>query len=211
MLRGLVVLLALLLTACATPQFVADVHVRHDLTEPFAGKRFTFQRGAAQSQSLLQREVETRVSDALAAQGLTPVEREADADWLVALDYGVDDGKTVVTQQPVWGTVGYGIYYQRINTGNGVVLVPSYFPETGIVGSVPVTHIVYTRHLSVDILDHQQLRDGGFAKRYEGSASNASSDNAFDPALPWLTQALFQFFPGFSGTTREVRFDLPQR
>ncbi|WP_148716627.1 DUF4136 domain-containing protein [Chitinolyticbacter meiyuanensis] len=211
MLRGLVVLLAVLLTACATPQFVAEVNVRHDLNEPFAGKRFAFQRGAGQSQSLLQREVEVRVGDALAAQGLIQVERDTDADWLVALDYGVDDGKTVVTQQPVWGTVGYSIYYQRISTGNGVVLVPSYFPETGIVGSVPVTDTVYTRHLAVDILDRLRLQDGGFAKRYEGRARNQADNPQFDPALPWLTQALFQFFPGFSGTTREVRFDLPQR
>ncbi|GAA5787372.1 DUF4136 domain-containing protein [Chitiniphilus shinanonensis] len=209
--RWLALFLVLLCTGCAAPQFVAQVGVRHTIDTPFAGKRFAFQRAPEQTQSLLQQNVEAQVGSALSQQGLRLAERDQDADWLVALDYGVDDGKAVTRQVPVWGTVGYSVYYQRISTGQGVVLVPSYFPETGVVGSVPVTDTVYTRFLNVDIYDRQPLQQGDFAKRYEGRASNQSDQQDFDPALPWLIRALFQSFPGFSGTTREVRFDLPKK
>ncbi|WP_169307396.1 DUF4136 domain-containing protein [Chitiniphilus eburneus] len=209
--RYLALALVLLCSGCAAPQFVAQVSVRHTIDTPFAGKRFAFQRTPEQSQSLLQQNVESQVGTALSQQGLRFADREQDADWLVALDYGVDDGKAVTRQVPVWGTVGYSVYYQRISTGQGVVLVPSYFPQTGIVGSVPVTDTVYTRFLNVDIFDRKPLAAGDFAKRYEGSASNQSAEREFDPALPWLIRALFQSFPGFSGTTSEVRFELPKK
>ncbi|UXY15005.1 DUF4136 domain-containing protein [Chitiniphilus purpureus] len=208
--RRLALLSVLLATGCAAPQFVAQVSVRHMIDAPFQGKRFAFQRNEAQQQSLLQREVEQQVGAALAQQGLALVGAH-EADWLVSLDYGSDKGRTVTRQQPLWGTVGYGVWYQRLDTAKGAVWVPRYYPESGIVGSVPISHTVYTHFLSMDIYDRRTLATGEFAKRYEGRATHAADEAALDPALPWLIRALFQSFPGFSGATREVRLLLPQK
>ncbi|AOY01812.1 DUF4136 domain-containing protein [Jeongeupia sp. USM3] len=208
--RALVFLAMLaLLAGCATtpPTFNAEVSVRHQMASEVAGKRFAFKRDASQAQSLLQRDVEHDVAVALEGYGLVQESSPARADWLVELAYGVDDGKTVTYNQPVWGTTYY-TYYRRVYSGNSYVIVPYYYPSTEVVGSQPVSETVYTRYLAVDIYDRKALARNEFAKLYEGEAKNRSGSGKFDNALPYLTRSLFQTFPGTAGT-RTVRLPLP--
>ncbi|GGP28273.1 DUF4136 domain-containing protein [Silvimonas amylolytica] len=202
-----------LLAGCATrpPEFVAQVTIRHTLASAVAGKQFAFARPAPQSQSLLDQSVEQQVAQELSAVGLVQAESPQRADWLIALNYGVDNGQIVVTQEPVWGTVGYTPYYNWYpGPYGGRMYAPMWYPQPGIVGVQSVQNTVYTRFLSVDISDRQLLEQGRFAKLYEGKAVNHSESQDLDTALPWLTRALFQSFPGFSGTTTTVRLVLPQ-
>ncbi|MBB5189292.1 hypothetical protein HNQ50_000002 [Silvimonas terrae] len=199
------------LAGCATPppEFVAQVTVRHTLASSVAGKQFAFTRQAPQSQSLLDHTAEQQVAQELANAGLVQADNPQRADWLVSLNYGVDNGQIVVTQEPVWGPVGYGVFYNWYSTPTGRVYVPAYYPQTGVVGTQSIQSTVYTRFLTVDISDRQLLEQGRFAKLYEGKALNRSDTQDIDTALPWLTRALFQSFPGFSGTTSTVRLLLP--
>jgi hypothetical protein len=211
MMLKLMVLAAVFLTGCAAPQFAATVSVRHTLASSPAAQRFTFEHNASQVQSLAQRDFEEDVSAELMRKGYVYVPNMSAADWLVRLQYQVDGGKTITTQEPIWGTVGFSTYYRRVSTANGMVLVPYTRTENGIVGSRPVSDTVYNRQLSLDILDRKDLAAGRFAKLFEGKAVNRSSDDAIEPAVPWLIRAIFEQFPGVSGSTREVKIILPEQ
>ena len=201
-----------LLAGCASapPQFIAQVTVRHDIASDVHGKRFLFAQTSSQTQSLLEKQVQSQVAAQLLAAGLVEASTTADADWVVALTYGIDNGQIVVSQEPIWGTVGYDMYYGRMPLrGGGYYYVPQYFPQTGIVGTQPIQTTVFTKTLAVDISDRKLLQSGQFAKLYEGRALNKSTDQDLDWALPWLSRALFQSFPGFSGQTTTVKLLLP--
>lgn len=204
-------LAVLFLSGCATPQFVASVSVRHTLASSPAAQRFSFERNASQVQSLAQRDFEADVAAELAKKGYVYAPDNTAADWLVRLNYQVDGGKTISSQEPVWGTVGFSTHYRRVATTNGVVLVPYTMAQSGVVGSRAVTDTVFRRQLSLDILDKKDLAAGRFAKLYEGKAVNRSQDDAIEPAVPWLIRALFDQFPGVSGSDREVKIILPEQ
>lgn len=204
-------LAVLFLSGCATPQFVASVSVRHTLASSPAAQRFAFERSASQVQSLAQRDFEADVAAELAKKGYVYAPDKLEADWLVRLNYQVDGGKTVSSQEPVWGTVGFSTHYRRVATTSGVVLVPYTISQSGVIGSRAVTDTVFSRQLSLDILDKKNLAAGHFAKLYEGKAVNRSQDDAIEPAVPWLIRALFDQFPGVSGSDREVKIILPEQ
>lgn len=207
----LMAMVAVFLTGCAAPQFAATVSVRHNLASGPAAQRFAFERNASQVQSLAQRDFEEDVSAELMRKGYVYEPNMSAADWLVRLQYQVDGGKTVTSQEPIWGTVGFSTYYRRVSTSNGVVLVPYTRTESGVIGSRPVSDTVYNRQLTLDILDRKDLAAGRFAKLFEGKAVNRSSDDAIEPAVPWLIRALFEQFPGVSGSNREVKIILPEQ
>lgn len=218
-------LLAVFLAGCAAPSFVATVSVRHQLpplkpTQVASGtaaavqaamakpKAFVIESNASQAQSLAYSQFESELAGHLMQQGLIWQKDPQKADWLVRLDYQIDDGKNKSYQQPIWGTVGYSVSYQRVISGGSVVFIPRYYPETGIIGSQTVSETIFTREVFVDILDKRNLDKGEFAKLYEGRARNRSQNDELDSAVPYLIRSLFLPFPGPSGVSREVRIPL---
>ncbi|KPC51608.1 DUF4136 domain-containing protein [Amantichitinum ursilacus] len=200
------------LAGCATtpPQFVAQVTVRHNIASDVHGKRFLFAQTANQTQSLLEKQVQAQVANQLIMAGLQQAAVPGDADWLVSLSYGVDNGQIIVTQEPIWGPVGYDVYYGRYPGYGGYFYSPMFYPQTGIVGMQPIQTTIYTSTLAVDISDRRLLQSNQFAKLYEGKAINRSQQQDLDWTLPWLARALLQSFPGFSGQTTTVRIPLQQ-
>jgi hypothetical protein len=213
------------LAGCAAPSFVATVSVRHPLpplkSAPVASgaaaavqaamakpKAFVIESNASQAQSWAYSQFESELAGHLMQQGLIWQKDPQKADWLVRLDYQIDDGKNKSYQQPIWGTVGYSVSYQRVISGGSVVFIPRYYPETGIVGSQTVSETIFTREVFVDILDKRNLDKGEFAKLYEGRARNRSQNDELDAAVPYLIRSLFLPFPGPSGVSREVRIPL---
>ncbi|MCB5196365.1 DUF4136 domain-containing protein [Deefgea salmonis] len=209
-LRGWSAVVGLMLLAGCANTFVSQVSVRHDLPASMAGKVFAIDRPRDDDQSLARYDFENLLATELRRQGLVQQADPKLADWLVQLDYQIDDGKNASYQQPIWGTIGYSVSYQRINTGGGIAFIPRYYPETGIIGSQTINETLFTREVFVDILDRKALAAGEFAKLYEGRARNRSLNDVLDPAVPWLIRSLFLPFPGPSGVTREVRQVLPE-
>lgn len=230
-------LVVIFMAGCAAPSFVATVSVRHQLpatalklanaaSAPASGaaavqaamaqtsstakpKAFVIESNASQAQSLAHQQFESELAGHLMQQGLIWQKDPQKADWLVRLDYQIDDGKNKSYQQPIWGTVGYSVSYQRvISSGGGIVFIPRYYPETGIIGSQIVNETIFTREVFVDILDKRHLEKGEFAKLYEGRARNLSQNDELDSAVPYLIRSLFLPFPGPSGVSREVRIPL---
>ncbi len=223
-------LAVVLLAGCAAPSFVATVSVRHQL--PVALKPVSSDSGAAavqaamatpktfvieghvsQTQSLAYQQFESELASQLMQQGLiwlkNPQHDLSKADWLVQLDYQIDDGKNKSYQRPIWGTVGYSVSYKRLISNDGsVVFIPRYYPETGIIGTQTLNETIFTREVFIDILDRKQLDNGEFAKLYEGRARNRSYNDELYSAVPYLIRSLFLPFPGPSGVSREVRIPL---
>ncbi|QLG86819.1 DUF4136 domain-containing protein [Chitinibacter bivalviorum] len=226
--RWLLAVFALaILAGCASPTFVSTVSVRHQLpagvlkaSAPAASgaaavqaamaraKSFAIERTASQAQSLAYQEFETELAQHLVEQGLVWQHDPKLADWLVRFDYQIDDGKNKSYQQPIWGTVGYSVSYQRVIRGGSVIFIPRYYPETGIIGTQTVNETIFTREVFVDILDRKTLDKDQFAKLYEGRARNRSHHDELESAVPWLIRSLFLPFPGPSGVSREVRIPL---
>lgn len=46
--------------------------------------------------------MQAQVANQLIMAGLQQAAVPADADWLVALSYGIDNGQVIVTQEPIW-------------------------------------------------------------------------------------------------------------
>lgn len=194
-------MLVLLCTACAAPQFVAQVSSRSTLaaSAPLAGKRFIIEPRPGQDQSLARLDYENQVSGALRQRGLVQVTDSRNADWLVRFNYRLTGPvQNSSSSMPVWGSVG-------IATGGwsgvGIGMTFPIFQEM-------LSTTYFGRELTLDVFDPKALQSGQFAKLYETRALNLSPDNVLEPAVPWLIRAVFQDFPQPGTSRREVRVPL---
>jgi hypothetical protein len=60
----------------------------------------------------------------------------------------------------------------------------------------------YTRVLRLDIVDKQALAEGNIKKLYEGKVVSSGFSDQLTKVLPEMVKALFEDFPGQSGSTR---------
>jgi hypothetical protein len=60
----------------------------------------------------------------------------------------------------------------------------------------------YTRVLRLDIVDKQALAEGNIKKLYEGKVVSSGFSDQLTKVLPETVKALFEDFPGQSGSTR---------
>lgn len=200
--RMVSLLLVLLCTACAAPQFVAQVSSRSTLpaSSPVAGKRFMIETPAGQEQSLARRDYAAQVARELKARGLTQVGDGQFADWLVRFDWRLSGPVSTTTQFPV--TTSVGIFGGGWSWGGIGMSFPIYPDATQTVW--------YGRELTLDIFDPQALKAGQFAKLYEARAVNTSTRNVIEPAVPWLIRAIFRDFPQPGASRREVAIPYDQ-
>lgn len=210
--------LALLaVTGCAAP-FRADVARFQQLPVP-QGQTFVVQAAMPRMQSGLEfRTYANLVSQRLAQQGYRPVEGRGDAQLVVTLDYGVDNGREKIVSRPDpfgyggWGGFGWGGYgglgYGRF--GHGGFGYGGYRPFYygwndpffgGYGGSTIDSYTYYTSHLEMTIArpDGQRV--------FEGRAKARSADDNLTQLVPNLVEAMFTNFPGRSG--EEVRITIP--
>ena len=185
-----------------------------------AGQTFAIQPARAEDRGGLEfARYADLVRQRLAAEGYTPIADAGQANLVVALDYGVDNGRTEVRSFPGgrfgvglgYGRFGGGFYgrpfYSRFGYGGGF-RSPFYygwndpFLFDGFGGYDDVrSYTVYTSYLDVDI----RRRDGQAV--FEGTARARSRTDELTRLVPPLVEALFTGFPGRSGET--VRITVP--
>jgi hypothetical protein len=78
----------------------------------------------------------------------------------------------------------------------------TYTPTYGVVGSGVRSHTEYTRVFRLDIVEKQALAEGKITKLYEGKVVSSGSGSQLAQVLPTMVKALFEDFPGKSGSTR---------
>jgi hypothetical protein len=69
-------------------------------------------------------------------------------------------------------------------------------------GNEETSQTEYTRVLRLDIVEKQALAEGNIKKLYEGKVVSSGFSGQLVQVLPTMVKALFEDFPGQSGTTR---------
>ena len=207
-------LLALMAVAgCTTAVVRSDVSIFHELPSAAAsGLKYSAMPLKAQEGSLEHKFYEGLVKSELDKLGY--VETPADAaDVIVFLEYGIDDGKQVVSSYPIiaqtGSTTGFTSGTIRNSAGRYVTYsgVTTYTPTYEVIGTGVTSQTVYTRFMRLDFLDPGELRNGKVRKVLEAKVFSAGSSGQLATVMPIMIQALFQTFPGKTGSTRQV--DLP--
>jgi hypothetical protein len=185
----------------------SQISVFHELSEgdkpTYALLSFKEQEG-----SLEHKTYENLVRQQLNAKGFreAPIEK---ADVLGFIQYGIDAGKEVVYSYPIIGPTGTSSSY---TTGTfqsygsyGTYSGTTYnTPTYGVVGTGVGSQTEYTRYFRFDIVDRAALAGGTVKKLYEARVVSRCSSGQISMVMATMIRALFEEFPGKSGSTRSV-------
>jgi hypothetical protein len=204
---------SMVLAACGQVVY-SNVSVFHELgegTKPtYALLPFKEQEG-----SLEHKTYENLARQQLNAKGYreAPLDR---SDVIVFLQYGIDEGRQMAYSYPIMGRTGTSSSYttgtvQSYGSGYATYSgTTDYTPTYGVVGAGTGTHTVFARFLRVDFVDRATLASGTVKKQYEGTVSSRGSSGQLSAVMPTMIRALFEDFPGKSGTTKSVTLPLDQ-
>jgi hypothetical protein len=205
---ALVLLVTLLVTACVQSQ----ISVFHEADFGAPGTTYVLVPYKEQEGSLEFKTYAQAVKQELNAKGFKEVSFEQ-AKTVVFIVYGIDTGKQVVSTSPVFGQTGVSSSHTTgMVYGSGDTAVYSgtttYTPTYGVVGTSVDTSTVYTRFLMLDIIDKSTSTDKKLNKLYEAKVVSPGTSSQLPAVLPVMIKALFEDFPGKSGSTRTVRTSL---
>ncbi len=197
----------LVLAACASPPFSAEVTGFHTLTPAREPRSFVLlPSDEAKRDSLEFASYATRVVNELQTRGFYQAGDLGQSDYVVRLDYGIGSGTSESRSVPI-----YGYYPDQYRTIRGRTAEGKNFSarvyESG--GYVPMgysqdTRTVYRRSLTLDILEARLWRQGRTKKVFEGRVISVGPEAEVGRVVPLMIRALFTEFPGPSGTTRTV-------
>lgn len=192
----------LVLSGCAS-RISGDVTTFHENVMP-AGE--TIRVVAAEpemNRSLEFRNYAQRINDELRKIGYTPVtEPDVVADLIAEVDYEVTPGPTEVytdrSRSYVRYHFGFGRYYNPWYFG---FYDPFYDPmwDRPEVYSTPT----WQRSLELNI----QKADGERERIFEARVESNGMENSLPEVMPYLITAMFENFPGESGTTKLVTIE----
>lgn len=168
------------------------------------GATYTIKQARQPDSALKFAAVSEQLHQAIHVTGLTPAPEPNVARFDVVVDYGQRLHRVFEQHDvdPYWGGWRFspyfgGFYGSHWGWHSGVVMSP-------VTVAVPVDYVRHT--LAVTIRD----RAASGAEVYQASAVITSGDESFIQVLPYLTEAVFDGFPGLNGQVREIRFQ-PQR
>lgn len=214
MIRWVAIAISFLLLNGCSAFIVSDVTVFHEIPESFPGTTYAVIPFKEQQNSLEHRNYELSVKRELSSRGFSEVPAE-DADIVIFITYGIDDGKQVVESYPIFGKTGVSssyttgsLYsYGRYGNYSGTT---TYTPTYGVVGTGVSTSTVYTRYFKLEILDKDALAKKQIIKLYEGKVESKGGVGHLPVVLPYMIKALFEDFPGKSGSTRRSKLTIDE-
>ena len=179
------------LSGCALLR--SQVAVLHHLPKDLSGTTYAMIPFKEQEGRLEHKAYEEAVRQELNAKGFreTTVDQ---AQTVVFFAYGIDTGRGVVSSYPIIGSIGFSSCSTRSDCDP--------WPTYGVVGTRETSQTEYTRVLRLDIVDKQALAEGNIKKLYEGKVVSSGFSGQLVQVLPMMVKALFEDFPGQSGTTR---------
>jgi hypothetical protein len=183
----------------------------HQLPAIAGTKSFAFLPSKEQTGSLEYASYCEKVSASLKAYGWTYVEKPSDAaDYLIYLEYAVDNGETISGVIPIFGQTGGGTTHSsgtvRTNYGtsasySGTTTAPMTFGQTG---SVPYSRKEYSRQFILTVIDRAKSSDESIVKVFEGRVRSSGSTGEISAIMPALIEAMFKNFPGMNGKTSKI-------
>jgi hypothetical protein len=190
-----------------------DVTTFHALSGSLADKTFATVPSEKQQSSLEWKAYADMVASRLEAKGLRRVPPEGIFDYGVFVFYFIDSGTTSVSAMPVHGQTSAGTTTTTTSyVGRTPVQQTTYTPPTyGITGYYPVSTTTFGKGLSISIMDiRQSVAERKPVTVYEAQAKSVGSSNALTEVIPAMVAAVFQDWPGKSGSTRRVEVRLQE-
>ena len=186
------VLLAVL-SGCALLR--SQVSVSHQLPKDPSGTTYAMVPFKEQEGKTQHKAYEEVVRQALNAKGFRETTINQ-AQTVVFFAYGIGTGREVFLSYPIIGQTG-------VETCTSTSCAYSYpWPTYGVVGTRETRETEYTRVLRLVIVDRQALAGGNIKKLYEGEVVSSGFSDQLAQVLPMMVKALFEDFPGQSGSTR---------
>lgn len=201
-------ILAVFLSGCIA-NVRSDVTRFHTLGTNTAQKTFVVVPYDDQEGSLEFKTYAAVVAEKLSAFGYQLADSWENADYAVFFQYGIDNGTTVVSSNPIYGQTGGGTTYTSgsLNSldGSATYSGTSYTsPSFGVVGTSTSTKTVYRRRFTLNITDIKQSTQDNVVDVFQGKVTSDGSSNTFATVSDCLIDAMFKDFPGESGKTTTV-------
>ncbi len=206
---GLMAVLSLL-AACSN-NLRSTVTTFHSLPQPSGEKIVIVPMDDSLKGSLEFATYANMVGNELGKLGYRPANGQP-ADLVVELDYGVDDGKVFVRSYGTgFGYWGYP-YFHHFGHHHFHHFWPHHRWYYGGYWGYPYgrdvrSYVKYTRVLKMNIRPNFD----GAKNLYEGRVESMGRSNDLPALMPYLVQAMFENFPGVSGTTQKVVIDLEEQ
>ena len=145
------------------------------------------------------------VAQQLQARGYAPATSTSNANMIVELAYGVDQGQVRYESDPFYGGFGYGGGWGW--GGGGRWGSPFYYGWNGpFYGGYGGLDSWVEYHSQIDL----HIRQAGTnTPLFDGRAQARSSTNQLNILVPSLLEAMFTGFPGHNGET--VKITIPSR
>lgn len=200
------------LGACATP-FRADVTRFQQLPAP-QGETFAITSGDPKLKGGLEfAQYASLVAQRLEAVGYRRAADGAQANLIVKLDYGVDNGRERVVSDPDFGWGGWGGgpwggpwgYYGPRHRGYMYGFYDPFLYGAGWGRDNISSYTIYSSQLDLQI-----ERAGSGQRLFEGTAKAVSRDNNLTNLVPNLVDAMFTGFPGNNGQTVKISIAPPK-
>jgi hypothetical protein len=195
------------LAGCA--QFIrSQVSAFHEMSDG-ARPTYAFLPFKEQEGSLEHKTYQSLLRQELNAKGFREVPI-AQAQVIAFFQYGIDAGREVTYSYPIIGQTGTASSYttgtvRSYGGGYATYSGTTYnTPSYGVVGTGVGSRTEYGRFLRLDLVDRAALVGGSVKKLYEGRVTSRGSSGQLSAVMPSMIRALFEDFPGKSGTTRTV-------
>lgn len=204
---SIVVFVVGLISACSNT-FKADVTRFHQLPPPQGQTVTIVPADPKKGASLEFASYANLVGHYLEQKGYRPA-GEGEADLIAELDYSVDDGKVHVRSYPSSRfAFGYGFYHPFYY--HNPYWYDPWFHRSAFWGFHDPydrdvrSYVKYTRRLTMQM----RPAETGARNIFEGTVESVGRSNHLPELMPHMVQALFENFPGQSGTTERIVIDL---
>ena len=192
----------LVLSGCAS-RISGDVTTFHENVMPDGETIRVVAANPEDSQSLEFRTYANRISEELRRIGYTPVsEPDVVADLIAEVEYSIESGPPQIytdnSNRYVRYHFGFGRYYNPWYFG-------FYDPFYDPMWDRPdvYSQATWQRSLEVNI----EKADGERERVFEGRVESNGTESSLPEVMPYLITAMFENFPGESGTTKLVTID----
>lgn len=188
---GAIMLSVSVLTGCVTPTVQATVTSFQKWPADVVGATYKFtQQTPSLANNLEYQAYQDTMRASMGATGLVEAQLNQPARFDVSFSYGSEQTQVMVPQP--YDPYFYGGFYGSPFWGGGL-----WGPNW-----VDVPTVAYQNRLAVNIFDN----DKNGAEVYRASAYTISSRKDLLKAMPYLTRAIFENFPGNNGSERQINY-----
>ena len=196
-------------TGCVTPPVkgITTAYYSSEMESP-SGSIIILPTESEKARSLEFRFVSAKLADRLKAVGFALADSPEEADYVVLMSYGIDNGTTELSSVPVVGQTGGGTTYSSGAVygaaGSATYSGSTYqMPTYGIVGSQTVSSTSYKRVISIHILKAGDLANRDATPQLESTTTSSGWCSVINPVLDEMLEGAFIEFPGENGVSRK--------